>query len=520
VHYLPSIIVICSLFVSSPCGATSVTKKELGKKAIPSGKPKSSDLKTDELKTKSTPTSVKKPSLNSTDSVVSKNSNDVFLRIDVEKRIREKPLSLKKAIKKALVNNPEIALGKLKVNEALLDLKAARADILPKISVEGNALRWDKALNFDMATPTDITVPPDCPLGCLSLMQQLFGSFDLGTIRDQYTSQLSLTVAQPITAAFAMLKIINAKKLGIKVSKIEKELKELKVRYKVEKAYIMMLQARKFVKITEISVNLIKAHIKQVKMFIRAELIGKSELLKIRVSLGNALGEQLKAYSALKLSEALLKMHMGDTSSSIYKLTERYLPPPLKLPLSLDYCYEQAEANRPEFKQLITNIAMIQEGYKASKIMLLPSVAVFATYQHNIGMGAFQPANTWFMGVNFSWTWEWKKKFYKTDMLNSKIRQLSTLLKQVKAGVRLNVNKNWLSARTAIQKIAIARISIKLAKESLRLEQLRFGSKLKTATSLLDSQAKYDGAQIQLANAIYGYYTSLASLKESMGVDN
>ena len=117
-----------------------------------------------------------------------------------------------------------------------------------------------------------------------------------------------------------------------------------------------------------------------------------------------------------------------------------------------------------------------------------------------------------------SWTWEWNKKHLESDLILSKIKQLEAVTKQVKLALKLQVKQNLLKVNTSWSKIGIAKIALAEAEEALRLEQLRFGSQMKTAVSLLDAQTRLDGAKTALTNSIYEYYKSVASLMEAMGV--
>ncbi|MBU1536780.1 TolC family protein, partial [Myxococcota bacterium] len=247
-------------------------------------------------------------------------------------------------------------------------------------------------------------------------------------------------------------------------------------------------------------------------------VLSKSEVLKLNSALGNAIQSRLQAESGVTLSLDVLKMHMGETGNANYRLTNTFPAPKQLLTLTARQAFALMEESRPELLQLKRRREMIQLSHKASRIMLLPSASVIAQYQHNEGMGTMQPKNSWFVGINISWTWEWNKKHLESDLILSQVQQLDATVKQIRLGLRLNVKSHLLAVKTAWNKIAIARIAIKEAAEGLRLEELRFGAKLKTSVSLLDAQTRYDGAQISLTNSIYEYYKSVASLMQAMGV--
>ncbi len=427
-------------------------------------------------------------------------------------------LSLKRAVALALRRNPTLKLSALKKREALLKVKAARGALLPKIQLKGNAFVWDSALKFDIAIPELGPPPADCPIGCLSYMGGLFSAFDLGNIRDQFTLQLSVTVAQPVTALFALLKRLKIQKLGVTAANLDRRLQALKLRFSVRKTYLQVLQVERYVIIAADAVKLIQAIQRQVTALYKAEVVGKTEVLKIKVALAAARQRLAQARSGAALARAALRMHIGAKSTTRFRLTEQFKDPPPGFTKSLSGCQKTALRLRPELKILSTQHQMLRAGRKAARIMLLPQAVVMATYQFSHGMGSFQPTHAFFAGVSLSWTFEWGSQYRETQALDAKSLQLLQVVRQVRRGVRLEVRKHHLGVRTAYLNLGVARTAVREAAEGLRLERLRFGQGVKIATDLLDAQARHNRARLQYSSALFSYYIGLAALDGAMGL--
>ncbi|MBN2723284.1 MAG: TolC family protein [Deltaproteobacteria bacterium] len=426
-----------------------------------------------------------------------------------------KTLSLRESLKKSMINNPEIKIEDLKISESRLRLKGEKRNILPKLKLEATFLRWDSPLKFDLGTSSDIAPPEDCPIGCLTFLSGMFSN--MGNLRELYTQSYKVTVAQPITGAFALLNVIKARKVDVDVKEIEKELKELSIKFKTVNAYIQVLQAEEYRDISLKSEKLLKAHLARAQKFYKSGLLAKSEILRLNTALGKAIHQRIESEAGVTITMDLLKMQMGESNSVTYRLTEKLSRPSGLLNLSLDQAYRIMEKNRKEIASLNKKKEMLKLSYKASSTMLLPSANVILQYEHNEGLGTLQPANSWFVGLNVSFQWEWNKKHIETDVIQAQMLQLEAAKRQITLALRLNVKTKLSQLRTSWNKISIAETALSEAKEALRLEQLQFTVKTKTAISLLDAQTRYDGARVNLINSIYEYYKNLAGLMYAMG---
>ncbi|MBU1222098.1 TolC family protein [Myxococcota bacterium] len=426
-----------------------------------------------------------------------------------------KPLTLKDSIKTALKKNPELKLGELKIEESRLLYQAQQRNILPKISLEATFLRWDSALPMSFGSPSNMVIPEDCPIGCMSFLASMFS--DLGNLREMYTQNYKITVVQPITASFAILNMIKARKIDIDVSEIENDLNILSVKFKVVNAYIQVLQAREFLKVTEKSEILLREHLKRAMKFYKAELISKSEILRLNTALGNAVQQRLEAQSGYSIASEVLKMHMGISDKTVFNPTENFPIPASPVQISFDEALRTMEANRKEIKTLKKKLEIVRLSHKASQTMALPSANVMFQWEHNEGLGSLQPATSWFVGINLSYTFEWNKKLLEADHVKAQMYRIMAAERQLNLALRVNLKTSLEKVRTSWNKISIAKTALKEARETLRLEELQFSVSNKTSISLLDAQTRYDGASVNLVNSIYEYYKNVANLMYAMG---
>lgn len=434
-------------------------------------------------------------------------------------RLRANALSLASAISRALAKNPEMRVLDYKQEEAGHRVKGAQGALLPRVMLEGNAMLWNSDVKFDLPS-MELGEPPDnciMPIACLTWFDDLFQNIDLGTIRDRFTAQVTVTVAQPITALFALLKNLKVERLGIDLVKLERQAKRLELKYEVTKAYLQVLAAQRYLEIAREALNLVRAHEKQIKVFHEHEVVGPAELLRVEVALQNAIQRIARIEAGVELAGANLNRLMGEDGDKVFRYTEVFADPPEKLKTSLEDLQKQAVRNRPELEIVRTKKGQASAGRKAMRIMLLPEVTVLGRYQFSEGMGAFTPRNTFFAGLAVSWTWEWGSKYSETKAMESKISQARAILENAERSIKLQVRKHYLDVKTSEKNLETSKTALKAAAENLRIQRLKMGQEMKTVTDLLDAQMRFDQTQAEVTTNLYNYYTSLAGLKQAIG---
>ncbi len=433
--------------------------------------------------------------------------------------IKAKPLTLSDAVSRAFRKNPEMRVLNYKQEEAGHRVRAAQGALLPRVMLEGNALLWNSDVQFDLSG-IELGEPPDnciMPIACLLWFDDLFQNIELGTIRDRFTAQVTVTVAQPITALFALLKKLRVERLGIDLVQLEKKTKRLELQYEVQKAYLQVLAALRFLEIGHEALNLVRAHEKQVKTFYEHEVVGPAEMLRVEVALQNAIQRIARIEAGVELAKANLNRLMGEDGDKAFRYTETFADPPKKIKESLEELQRQAIRNRPELEIVRTKKGQASAGRQAMRIMLLPEVTLMGRYQFSEGMGAFTPRNAFFAGLAVSWTWEWGSKYRETRAMESKIHQARAILKNAERAIALQVRKYYLDVKTSEKNLQAAKTALKAAEENLRIQRLKMGQEMKTVTDLLDAQMGFDRAKAEVTTNLYNYYTSLAGLKQATG---
>ncbi|MBU1068545.1 TolC family protein [Myxococcota bacterium] len=426
-------------------------------------------------------------------------------------------LSIQNAIHRAFKRNPEVIVANLKRKDAELRYRAEKRNLMPRVNLEATWLRWDSALPLELGISAGAP-PEDCPLSCLVFLGDMFSN--MGNLREQYTQNYKVQVVQPLTATWAVLQLVKARKVDMDVSSLENQLSHETLKYKIVVAYINVLQAQAYAEIAEKSENLIRSHLTNAQAFNTAEMLPKVELSRLKTTLGKALQQTVSARSSVALAMDVLKMHLGDNGRDTFELTNRFSEPLSLVRLPVATALQMMEKNRVELLNIRNRHRMLDHAIRASTIAQLPNANIILQYDHNEGLGSLQPKNAWFIGVNLSFQWDWNKKNMETDLLRSQKLQLDAVYRQTSDLLGLSVKKQFDQVRLAWNKIRISKLSLSEAEEVLRLEGLQFKSEMKTTISLLDAQTRWDAASFDYTNSVFEYYLNLAGLMYSIGVSH
>ena len=427
-------------------------------------------------------------------------------------------LTIDQAVALALQKSPALAKTKDQLAGLEAQRKSLRGAYFPKLSVSANVFVWDDKLEFASfdAGALAANATPEClsVLGCLA---PLLSAFDFGPIRDQVTSQISVTLAQPITPLLQVHKGYQAIKAGKRAVQHGLSVNRLDITASARKSYIQVKQAEGGVKIADSAVEQVEAQLKIAKAFAQAGLLGRNDVLKVEVGLARAKGAQLRTRSGLELARTALAITLGLPASEPIEATETFADPPPPFRLSFDACLGRALKQRPALAALQAQVEANEAQTGAAKNALIPTLVALATYQHSEGMGFANPKNQFFAGGTLSWDFSWGQDWYKVEAARSKTRAARQDIKQAKDGIYLQVKKAFLDLATARQELAISRVAVKQAEEAYRIEKTKYEKSSATTTDLLNAQLALNQARLTENTALYSWYIARSELTRAMG---
>jgi outer membrane protein TolC len=178
---------------------------------------------------------------------------------------------------------------------------------------------------------------------------------------------------------------------------------------------------------------------------------------------------------------------------------------------------QQAIENNPEIKAAREGVNKAQSGVMAAKLQYIPDISAFGTYGYQDGV-PFLPHNLGILGLKMTWDiWDWGKKRYTIAQRKEQLTQADENLNSVKKRIEVQVDKAYRKLEQTKRLIEVARESLAMQKENLRLKSDAFKTGTVTESQYSIAIASVKRAEAEELQALLGYYLTIADLKRILG---
>lgn len=146
-----------------------------------------------------------------------------------------------------------------------------------------------------------------------------------------------------------------------------------------------------------------------------------------------------------------------------------------------------------------------------------PQVAATAGYSDTHG-GSFSVADGWTLTVGAEWElYSGGRRHFERAESKAQIEKLRHELLDLEHIVELDVTQSYIQLQDAMVKIPSEQGTVELAREGLRLAQLRFKEGVGTPSETLDAELALTSAETNLVQALRDYAVANASLERATG---
>src|SRR5664279_4879099 len=188
-------------------------------------------------------------------------------------------LTLAEVIERALKHDPKTQGTQARLEEATATRQSAAGNYGPKMQVDGTLFYWNEPHDVVAVDPSslDLSGVPSTLLPALEpLLSQLAKPI---RFRDQWTSQLQVSVVQPITPLYSVHHGHQAAREGEVAARHQREQSQRETTYRASEAYYRLLTAQHLHQVAVESVATLTAHLEQAKQFRDADMLGLDEYL-------------------------------------------------------------------------------------------------------------------------------------------------------------------------------------------------------------------------------------------------
>ena len=407
------------------------------------------------------------------------------------------PLTLKQTVDLALRQNPRRVIARILVDESLKDKDIARSALLPQAEVEAR----QAIIRFNAQSIIDL---PKIGIGAEPLRIGPFQSMTGGAV---FSQQL---------LNFGLIRRFQVSREGVKAAKYDESSVRESVTAAVVTQYLAALESYANTKAVEARVKLAERLYQQATRLEKTGVGTTIDALRARVELQNEKQQLLDAQTAQKAAIYAL--------AEILNLPRNEEPQPIdtmqfyKIPtFDQQHLIDQALANRPEMKALLSRERKADLARKAASEQRLPTLTFSGFYEYQARrLSTGEPGYTYAFTLNVPlWTsgrihaemarasLESKRLEEEHQNLEDAIeRQVKTALDQLQA------------ARNAVE---VANLGLKLAQDVVARAERRFEAGVTTNIEVITAQDDLARADDNQIKALYRFNQARADLARAEG---
>lgn len=418
----------------------------------------------------------------------------------------QSPLSLREAVRAALMKNKTIEASAAGVKAAEARIRQAQGGLLPKLNYSESFARSDNPVYVFSSL----------------LTQHRFAAenFNLGPLNrpdalNNFQSQLTLD--QVVYDGGLTRRAIRAAELMHGISGEEGRRAEMDVIGGVVRAYYGAVLSAASLDAAREAVRSAEADLRRAEAVRAAGMSTDVDMLSIRVHLAGVEEQRIRRQADLEVARASLNDVLGLPLDTVQDLTSGLTP--LAVPETGLAGYEsQAAAGRPEAREskIAADLARVQS--ESARAALLPQVGVRAAFEADRQRFVTRGGANWLAAINLRWNlFNGLSDKARIEEAGHALRRAEAERQRTDSGVRLQVRRAWADLRAAQQRIEVARAAMAEAGESLRITQNRYEAGLANVTDLLRNEAATLDSKTRYLAAVHDQRVAATALELAAG---
>ena len=288
-----------------------------------------------------------------------------------------------------------------------------------------------------------------------------------------------------------------------------------KLTYNVKSTFNQVWLAKEQLLVANAAYENMTRHAERIEKLYNVGNTSKFELLRAQVNRDNLKPAVIKAQNGVATAKLALATLIGLPKDSSFEIA--FNPDQVSLPEkpagTLDNALNLAFQNRSELKQLKLAAEINEIQVALAEAYLKPNVAITGSYEGTgteLDPGSWDKSWSLTLGVKgnlFSGTNKPQVELAKAELEKTKIQEA-----YLKDGIRQEVEQVFLAIKESLETTKSAQANISLAKEALRLTEVRFQAGMATTIDVMDAQLAQDQALTDYYGSLAAYLTALAKL--------
>lgn len=423
-----------------------------------------------------------------------------------------KVLSLADCITIALERNHSVRIAKTRIDEASEKRREAFGSYLPSANATFSYTRLSEVPVLEMTT---MRLEPEDGVGSVVRFQGL-DTFEY-KMGEENNYKLGISVSQPL---FTWGRIRSQNRIALlnwQLANEQYRQAKLDLTLAVKQAFYSVLLAREFHDIAKEAVAAIERHYDVAQALYKEGKISALDVSRVKVQLVNAKTQEIKAGNAVKFALKALYNLLDVPEEADWQIEGELSIEPVQV--GAEAAFQEAVANRPEFKQLALQKHIVSELLGLARAETKPTLAFAVNYDYT------RP-----FYFNDQWKGSWNAGIYlsfpffkgfsdqaRAEQIKLQLKQIDLAEEQLRMGVRLEIEKTLLSIHEAWERVTAQKENVIVAKENLDTVQKRYEQGLASDLDVTDTRLGLTQAETEYAQALFDYALALAQLDRSLG---
>jgi outer membrane protein len=344
------------------------------------------------------------------------------------------------------------------------------------------------------------------------------------TVLDNYVLRVGLE--QPLFTGFRLQSAAQSAGFLQDAAGADERSEEADLVLNITSAYWFLFQAGELKSVVDENIRRLETYEADVQRLLAGGLATRNDLLRIQVQLSNARLSRIDAENDLRLAAMTLNNLMGRPLDGPVTLAST---PPSRPDTTWWETLMSAERaaqaidDRPDLIAMRSRVEAARAGVTAAQGGWWPQIAFSASYFYSRPNPRYLPTRdeflgTWEVGIGVQLDlWNFGATSAQTGQARAALRQTELALEQLSENAALEIRRQQLALRRAVEKADVVRLAVEQAEENLRITSDKFKNGLATSADLIDADVAALTARTSRTGAAVEAELARARLARALG---
>ena len=330
-----------------------------------------------------------------------------------------------------------------------------------------------------------------------------------------FTTYLTGSIDQPVTQQYKIGLRIHLTELGRDIAREDVRAERQKIAAEVRDAYFDLFAIQSRVDAAREAVKTFEEAQRVTIQYIAEKTVLRADALDVDARLAKSRYELSVAKNGLATQREALNQLLGRDVATPFRA--EFVLEQDTSDLTLDSARQEAQANRPEVRQVHLKEKQAEYDRRLAKAEYIPDLSLELRYQ-GINNVQVLPQNVSTAGFLLTWEpFDWGRRHNKVVEATKTIEQARNGSREMESKVAVEVGAKYRKWQETSLLLKASRTAHEAAVEQLRVTSNKYKEQAALLKDLLQVQAQSSETNFQYQQALSSYWSAFAELRRAMG---